>query len=167
MRKEKGEKLLVSNQDTFRLDEGVAIGVNYLVCGDEINRELLKPGDIVLNLDGVYCLTPCTFSEVKEVFDISPDQMIRLSKLSVIKEEKFVIERLQELFKHLISEFVGYKTDEWIQIPFALTQAQIAGLVSSTRITVTNNIKKLELDNFLKRDKRKILINSKFINSSI
>lgn len=157
--KEKGTKWVIAGS-TLQIEEGMAIAVNYLSSGEELNREILSKGEIVVSTDYLYCITDCSFKEVSD-FDIDKKQYLRLSRLRQIRDEKLIEIRLQELFKYLVKEYSEELKLAWVPLPFKLSQAQIAALAGSTRVTVTRALQILADKGFLKREGRQIFINTK------
>lgn len=159
--KEKNTKWVIADK-TLRVESGIAIAINILENGAEFNREILTEGDIVSNVDSVFCLTDCTFFAINGEYSISPKQYFNLSQLDAIREEKLVSIRLKEFFKHLVKQYLPQLINSelhWIPLPFQLSQGQIAEFTSSTRVTVTRSIKDLVDAGFVKKEKRKIFVN--------
>jgi hypothetical protein len=161
--KEKGTKWVIPGK-VLRVESGIAIAVNFLLNGEELNREVLSVGEILAGADFVFCSTDCSFSEIQGKVQIELSQLLKLSKLCVIREERLINARLKELFKYLIIEYsiIG-DFENWIPLPFPLTQCQIAAMSSSTRVTVTRAIAQLVEQDFLRKEKRKLFVNSKYI----
>lgn len=161
--KEKGTRWLPSDKNLV-IKEGFAISINYLSTGEEFNRELLKADDVLFSCDEVLCKTDCYFiSRASEkTFEVPESQYTRLLFLCSIREEKLATTRVAMLLKHLISEYSespNHQDVGWIPAPLGLTHGQIAGLVSSTRVTITKAIAELVEQNIVKKEGRQIFFN--------
>ena len=162
--KEKGTAWVASDK-LLRLEEGIAVLINYSSTGEEVIREIVKAGDVVLSADEIFCKTDCSFSSIRadEDVKITKSQHSRMVALCLIKEERLTIDRIKMLLKHLISEYLILENTEWIPVPLELTHEQIAKLTSSTRITITRALSDLEEKNIVKRKRRKIFFNREFL----
>ena len=113
-------------------------------------------------------MTTCEIKTIKRrIFFSSTDLLTKslkridqLEKLLLIRDIKKSEEKLKEFLLYL-SSIIGLKKDKHIYLnlkEFNFTHKIIGNSISSTRVTVTRNLKILEKKGWLKFEKKGILI---------
>ena len=187
----KGESICF-NEDLqnriFLLKKGVLKIVQYNLKGDEIIIDIIQKDDLFgsINLDGdvmnefaVALSTEsivCSFriTDFENILTKNPDIALKYFKLMGLKLKKIENKYTNLVFKDVRSRLISFLQDwinteghrvgfDWV-IDNYLTHQDIAGLICSSRQTVTQLMRDLETEGHIKYDRKEILIHSSLID---
>jgi hypothetical protein len=173
--------MIISENQNIEIKENTILEVKsgILIMESEIKKKKKIVGIIkenfVINLTfsnykniKLIALTNCEIKTIKRgIFYLSTDFLTKsleridqLEKLLLINNIKKSEEKLKEFLLYL-SSIIGLKKDKYIYLnlkEFNFTHKIIGNAISSTRVTVTRNLKILEKKGWLKFEKKVILI---------
>ena len=175
----KNENFIMISDIEFKENTILEVKSGILIMESKIKNKKNIVG--IINENDVINLTLCNYENIKLIaltnceiktikrglFFSSTDLLTRslkridqLEKLLLIRDIKKSEEKLKEFLLYL-SSIIGFKKDKHIYLnlkEFNFTHKIIGNSISSTRVTVTRNLKILEKKGWLKFKKKGILI---------
>jgi CRP/FNR family cyclic AMP-dependent transcriptional regulator len=171
----------------FLLKRGIIKIVEYNEKGDEIIKDIIQKGDLFGSLaseenesnESAVALSPeayvCSFriSDFENIISKNPDIALKYFKFMGLKLKKIENKYTNLVFKDVKTRLKAFLTD-WVQaegrkvgfdwvLDNYLTHQDIAGLICSTRQTVTQLMRELETEGHIKYDRKEILIHGSLL----
>lgn len=171
----------------FLLKKGIIKIVEFNENGDEMIKDIIQKGDLfgsissdddVINESAV-AMSPeaivCSFriNDFENMISRNPDIALKYFKFIGLKLKKIENKYSNLVFKDVRSRLITF-LNEWVLaegrkvgfdwvIENYLTHNDIAGLICSTRQTVTQLMRDLETEGHIKYDRKEILIHSSLL----
>ncbi len=174
----------------FLLKKGIIKVVEFNDKGDEMIKDIIQKGDLFGSLssddaimnESAVAMSPeaivCSFriSDFENMIAKNPDLALKYFKFIGIKLKKIENKYSNLVFKDVRSRLISFLNDwvisegrkvgfDWV-IDNYLTHQDIAGLICSTRQTVTQLMRDLETEGHIKYDRKEILIHSSLIDKT-
>ncbi len=174
----------------FLLKKGIIKIVEYNDKGDEVIKDIIQKGDLFGSLssegddnkESAVAMSPealvCSFriSDFENIIAKNPDIALQYFKFMGLKLKKIENKYTNLVFKDVRSRLTAFLNDwilaegrkvgfDWVLDNY-LTHQDIAGLICSTRQTVTQLMRDLETEGHIKYDRKEILIHSSLIDKT-
>ncbi len=174
----------------FLLKKGIIKIVEYNDKGDEVIKDIMQKGDLFgaigsddsMNKESAVTISSeaivCSFriSDFENILAKNPDIALQYFKFLGLKLKKIENKYTNLVFKDVRSRLIAFLNDwttaegrkvgfDWV-VENYLTHQDIAGLICSTRQTVTQLMRDLETEGHIKYDRKEILIHSSLLTKT-
>lgn len=188
----KGETIYFGDdlqQRVFFLKKGIIKIVEYNEKGDEVIKDIIQKGDLFGSLafesdekESAVTISPeavvCSFkiSDFESILAKNPDIALKYFKFIGLKLKKIENKYTNLFFKDVRGRLIKFINDwvmaegrkvgfDWVLDNY-LTHQDIAGLICSTRQTVTQLLRDLENEGHIKYNRKELLIHNTLINQN-
>jgi len=185
----KGESIYFGDdlqQRVFFLKKGIIKIVEYNEKGDEVIKDIIQKGDIFGSLalesddkESAITMSPeaivCSFkiSDFETVLSKNPEIALKYFKFIGLRLKRIENKYTNLFFKDVKSRLINFLKDwvkaegkkvgfDWVMDNY-LTHQDIAGLICSSRQTVTQLLRDLENEGHIRYDRKEILVHSSLI----
>lgn len=189
----KGEAIYFGDEVEHRiffLKKGIIKIVEYNEKGDEVIKDIIQKGDlfgsisfneeqhkesaITMSSEAIVC--SFRISDFENVIAKNPDIALQYFKFMGLKLKKMENKYTNLVFKDVRSRLIAFLRDwikaegrkvgfDWV-VDNYLTHQDIAGLICSTRQTVTQLLRDLETEGHIRYDRKEILIHDSLLDKT-